>query len=206
MIFDNARYLSILIKRVYFVLLLTIAAVLILAGFFATKWYQASKLDNVYVVFPDNTFVAHRTAGSLLRSDYEIEAFAKLFLEKAFAHHEYSWEENLTAITDWMDKESARLFLSKMDDTIESFYKERNAISTVSLQEIDINKAVYPHEVLLYYTTSLRFVTAGEALYEDVEVAGGLYFQVEILTRSHKNPYGLQIKQLKFLQPKPTKE
>ena len=84
MIFDNARYLSILIKRVYFVLLLTIAAVLILAGFFATKWYQASKLDNVYVVFPDNTFVAHRTAGSLLRSDYEIEAFAKLFLDMTY--------------------------------------------------------------------------------------------------------------------------
>jgi len=206
MIFDNARYLSRLIKRVYIVLLLAIAAVLTLAGFFALKWYQASKLDNVYVVFPDNTFVAHRTEGSLVRSDYEIVAFAKLFLEKAFAHHEYAWEENLITVTDWMDKESARLFLSKMDDTIESLYKERNAISTVSLQEIEINKEVYPHEVLLYYTTSLHFVTAGEALYEDVEVAGGLYFQVEILTRSHKNPYGLQIKKLKFLQQKPAKE
>lgn len=206
MIFDNARYLSILIKRVYLALSLTIATSLIFAIFFAKKWYEASKLDNVYVVFADNTFLAHRRDDSMLRSDYEITAFAKLFLDKAFAHNEYSWEENLTAVTDWMDKESARLFLSKMDQTIESLYKERNAISTVSLQEIEINKEVHPHEVLVYYTTSLHFATAGEALYEDMEVAGGLYFQVEVLTRSQKNPYGLQIKQLKFLQQKNTKE
>jgi len=44
--------------------------------------------------------------------------------------------------------------------------------------------------------------TARESLYEDIEVPGGLYFQVAILERSYKNPYGLQIKKLKFLQPK----
>lgn len=203
MIFDNARYLSVLIQRVYYALLLVIVGLLCFAGFFAKKWYDASKLENVYVVFPDKTFVGHRAEETMVRSQYEIIAFAKLFLEKAFAHNEYSLEENLKEVTDLMDKESARLFLSKMDETVESLYKDRNAISTVALQEIEINQEVHPHEVLAYYTTSLHFVTAGESLYEDIEVPGGLYFQVALLERSHQNPYGLQIKKLKFLQPKP---
>jgi hypothetical protein len=101
-----------------------------------------------------------------------------------------------------MDKTSARLLFFKMNDTLESLHKERNAIYRVVLEAIEINQDVHPHEVLVYYTTYLHFVTAGDALYEDIEVPGGLYFQLEILNRSHKNPYGLQVKKLKFLQPK----
>ncbi len=202
MIFDNTKYLSLLLKRVYIALLSVIAIILLLTGFFAKKWYDASKLDNVYVVFPDQTFVAERADGSMVRSEYEIIAFTKLLLEKAFAHNEYSLEENLKEVSDLMDKESARVFLSKMDETVESLYRERNAISTISLQEIEINKDTYPHEVLVYYNTFLHFAAAKGEIYEDAEAPGGLYFQLEILPRSHKNPYGLQVKKLKFLQPK----
>jgi hypothetical protein len=202
MIFENTRYLSVLLKRVYLMLFGVIVLLLVLTGFFAKKWYDASKLDNVYVVFPDATFVGQRSDATMVRSEYELVAFTKMLLEKAFAHNEYSLEANLQEVTEFMAKESARILLSKMDDTVEALYKERNAISTVSLQEIEINKETHPHEVLVYYNTSLHFVTAGEALYEDIEVPGGLYFQVEILPRSHKNPYGMQVKTLKFLQPK----
>jgi hypothetical protein len=202
MIFDNAKYLSLLIKRVYQALILVIIVLLCFAGFFAKKWYDASKLENVYVVFPDKTYVGTRAEESLVRSEYEMVAFTKLFLEKAFAHNEYSLEENLKEVTDLMDKESARLFISKMDETVESLYKDRNAISTVVLEEIEINKQTHPHEVLVYYNTALHFVTTGQTLYEDIAVPGGLYFQVAILERSYKNPYGMQIRKLKFLQPK----
>jgi hypothetical protein len=173
-----------------------------LAIFFAKKWHDASKLDNVYILSSDNTLTAIRTDGSMARSSYEIMAFAKVFLEKAFAHSEYSWEENLTEVTDFMDKESARLFLSKMDETIEALYKERNAISTVSLKEIEVDVDTQPYEVLLYYSTMLRFASLGEAIYEDAEVEGGIYFQIEPLSRSTKNPFGMQIRKLKFLQKK----
>ena len=167
MIFDNASYLSLLIKRVYMALLGALLILACLAVFFAKKWYDASKLDNVYILASENTLTASRTDGSMARNSYEIRAFAQVFLQKAFAHNEYSWEENLTEVTDWMDKESAHLFLSKMDESIEALYKERNAISTVALKAIEVNVDTQPYEVLLYYTTMLRFASVGEVIYED---------------------------------------
>ena len=200
MIFDNARYLSLLIKRVYKTLLFALLLMSFLVLFFAKKWHDAIKIDNVYLIAPDQTLTANRTDGSLVRSEYEIMAFAKMFLEKAFAHNEYSWEENLAEVSDLMDKESAYLFLSKMDENIEALYKERNAISTVTLKEIEVNTETQPYEVLLYYITSLNFSSLGDVVYEDAEVEGGMYFQIQPLMRCYKNPYGMQVKKLKFLQ------
>ena len=205
MIFENARYLSVLIKSAYRALLMALLITTALSLFFAKKWYDASKLDNVYILSPDNTLVAHRTDGSMVRSSYEITAFAKVFLEKAFAHHEYSWEDNLTEVTDLMGKESAHIFLSKMDESIEALYKERNAISTVSLKDIEVNTTTHPYEVLLYYTTTLQFSSLGAIVYDNAEVEGGVYFQIEALSRSQKNPFGMQIRKLKFLQKQPSK-
>lgn len=200
MIFENARYLSLLIKRVYWTLLVALLLTASLAVFFGMKWYEASKLDNVYLLSSEHTLAAERTDGSFHRSNYELMAFAKVFLEKAFAHNEYTWEQNMTEVTDLMDKESARLFLSKMDESIEALYKERNAISTVMLNEVEVNTATQPYEVLLYYTTHLQFAATGEAIYEDASVEGGLYFQIKPLTRSPQNPFGMQVRNLKFLQ------
>jgi hypothetical protein len=207
MIFDNARYLSALIKRVYIALIFVIVALLGFAGFFAFNWYKASKLDNVFVVFPDKTFAATRAGAgadeSLVRSEYEIIAFARMVLEKALAHNEYSLEENLKEVTGMMDKESVNNLLSKVNEKIESLYKDQNAVSKVVLEEIEVNKETYPHEVLLYYNTYLHFVDPLSSAYEEREAPGGLYFQVEILERSYKNPYGLQIRKLEFLAPRP---
>ena len=200
MIFENSRYLSLLIKRSYGALLAALLITASLAVFFGKKWYDASKLDNVYVLSSDNTFLAQRVDGSMARSSYEIIAFAKVFLEKAFAHNEYSFESNLSEVTELMDQESARFFLSKMDESIEALYKERNAISTVSLKDIEVNTTTHPYEVLLYYTTTLQFASLGETIYDDREVEGGIYFQVKPLSRSQKNPFGMQIRNIKFLQ------
>lgn len=206
MLFDHYRYLSIVLKRLH--VLLTIIIVLLLGSnaFFAKGWYQATNLDKVYVAFPDKTFLARRADESLVRSKYEILSFAKLFVEKAFEHTEYSWREHLKEATNWMDTESARLFVFKMDESIEPLYRETNAISTVTIDEVKVNKHLYPHEVLIYYTMNVRFPGNGKDLYEDEEAPGGLYFQLEIIERSEENPYGLQIKNLKFLPEKEPEE
>lgn len=206
MFFDNTRYLSQWIRQLYSALLITLTTTTCLAVFFAYKWFQASNLDNVYLLAPDQTIMAHRTDGTLARSQYEIRAFAHLFLEKAFAHNEYVWEENLEQVADLMDQESAQLFLSKMDSSIESLYKERNAISTVHLKEIEINNTQQPYEVLLYYITQLQFAAAGEIVYDKAEVEGGIYFQIMPLLRSQRNPFGMQIRKLKFLQKKEVRD
>ena len=112
---------------------------------------------------------------------------------KSWRLPKFSWRKHL-------DKASASLFLSKMDESIEALYKERNAISTVCLKDIEVNTATHPYEVLLYYTTTLQFSSLGDVIYEDAEVEGGVYFQIEPLSRSTKNPFGMQIRKLKFLQ------
>ena len=43
-----------------------------------------------------------------------------------------------------MDQASAKFFLAKMKDSIEALYKERNAISTVQLKEIEIETPTQP--------------------------------------------------------------
>ena len=202
MFLSHARYLSLLMRRLYGVLLLVLFLNTTLALFFAFQWYKASNLDNVYLLAPDQTLVAEKTDGSLARSEYEIRAFATLFLEKAFAHNEYNWEENLTQVTDWMDHASAKLFLSKMDENIEALYKERNAISTVKLEEIELGTGTRPFELLLYYKTRLQFAATGEDVYEQAEVGGGIYLQLFPMLRSGSNPFGLQVRALKFIKAK----
>ncbi len=59
MFFDNASYLSLLMKRLYGVLLIALGMNASLAIFFAYKWYQASNLDNVYLLAPDQTLMVH---------------------------------------------------------------------------------------------------------------------------------------------------
>ena len=71
-----------------------------------------------------------------------------------------------------MDQASAKFFLAKMNESIEALYKERNAISTVQLKEIEIETQTQPYEVLLYYTTQLQFAATGEVVYDKAEVEG----------------------------------
>lgn len=202
MFLDHARYLSLLIRRLYGVLLLVLLLNTMLALFFAFQWYRASNLDNVYLLAPDQTLVAERTDGSLARSEHELRAFATCFLEKAFAHNEYNWEENLQEVTGWMDRASARLLRSKMDASIEALYKERNAISTIKLEAMELVAGKRPFELLLYYRTRLQFATTGEEVYEQAEVRGGIYLQLFPMLRSQSNPFGLQVRALKFIKAK----
>ena len=46
--------MSLLIKRVYHILLVSLFVTACLAAFFAKKWYEASKLDNVYILSSDH--------------------------------------------------------------------------------------------------------------------------------------------------------
>lgn len=114
MILDQSKYLSLLIKRVYLTLLSIIALLLLSLGFLVKKLFEVTKADPVYVVFPDQTFAASRSEASLARSEYELVAFASLFLEKALAHHEYSWEENMQLLSGWTLKVPAYFCLKWM--------------------------------------------------------------------------------------------
>jgi hypothetical protein len=168
--------------------------------FLAVRLYQLHTLENVYMVAPDQTLVARRADETISRSEYEIIAFTRLFLEKAFANNRYSLEENIKEVAEWMDKKSAYTLLSEMtDERIEALYKEGNAISTVSLEDIVVEKERNPHLVMVKYKHFLHFLSTGQSVYEDEELDGEVYFEIQLMKRSFKNPYGLQIRNLKFL-------
>ena len=202
MLFDNAKYISLLIKRAYYTLIAVIALQAALILFFAWQWYSATRIDHVYIIDPDTTRAATRADGTLHRSQYEIKAFILHFLEKAFAHNEYSWGENLRTVSDIMDKKSAQLFLARMNEEIEALYKEQNAISTVALKDIEIDTQKHPYEVLLYYETHLNFAAPGTTVYDSQVAEGGLFLEIHPMSRCPQNPFGMQIRNLQFLQKK----
>ncbi|XWN35399.1 MAG: hypothetical protein ROO73_01240 [Roseivirga sp.] len=201
MLFEQQRYLSSMIRRLFLALMATSALLALSNLFFAFLWVRASSLEHIFLVDHEHTLSAHRATTPFKHSHLEINAFALMFLDKAFALNEYTWEHHRQEAASFMDLMSAQLFRSKMDPSIEALYKEHNAISTVTLQHIEINTDQEPYEVLLYYNTLVRFASGAKALYQEAEAPGGLYFQLQPLQRAKTNPYGLQIRNLKFLQP-----
>ena len=66
-----------LLKSFFVALIIIILSLLLISITFAKKWYDAIKADNVYVVFPDQTYVAEKKEGTLVRDEYEIIAALK---------------------------------------------------------------------------------------------------------------------------------
>lgn len=197
---DNDRYFDIVIKRAHLVHLGVIVALVLCVITLVVKVYKLNTLENVYVLSADQTLVARRSDETLARSEYEIIAFSRLFLEKTFANNRYSFEENIKSAAEWMDPKSAHTLLTEMtDENIEGLYKEGNAISTVSLEDIIVNMDKNPIAVIVKYKNFLHFISSGKSVYEDEELEGSVYFEVQLNKRSFKNPYGMEIRNLKFL-------
>ena len=200
---DNNRYFDVIIRRTNLIHLGIIVVLIACISFLSAKVYKLNTLENIYVLSADQTLVARRADETLARSEYEVIAFTRLFLEKTFANNRYSFEESLKAIAEWMDAKSAHTLLAELtDESIEALYKEGNAISTVSLEDIVVNSENNPYIVLVKYKHYLHFLSSGQSVYEDEELDGEVYFEIQNIKRSFKNPYGMQIKNLKFL-PQP---
>jgi hypothetical protein len=198
----NYYKLTKIIRSVHYLFTALLAIVATLAIFFAFKWYDSVHSDIAYFVSPDSTHLAHKLnkSSSISRQDFELQNFACDFLERAFSHNEYTLEDNLSKAINVMDKQSGLYLLSKFGEDIEELYKKYNAISTVSLESIETNMKSYPYEVLLTYRTMLHF-PKGDNVLQDSELQGGIYFEVECLQRNVLNPYGMLIKNLRFVDP-----
>ena len=177
-----------------------------LSVFFAYQWYKSANRDVAFFVTANGTYVGDRTEkdSTIARQQFEIENFATDFLERAFSHSEYTLEDNINKAVNIMDRQSGLYLLSKFDESVEELYKKYNGISTVKLEQLEVNMKQYPYEVLISYTTSLHFPKAEKVL-KDSELGGRLYFQVECLERSKLNPYGMMITSLRFVDKTPDK-
>ncbi len=184
-------------------LLLVVSCLLV---FFAFQWYKRVNSDIAFFITADGTYAGHKrpNASNIYRQDFELKNFASDFLEHAFSHNEYTLEDNINRAVSVMDRESGLYLLSKFDDSIEELYKKYNAVSTVKLEELEVNMKQYPYEVLLSYSTHLHF-PKGDKVLKDSEVRGRLYFQVECLKRNKDNPYGMLIINFRFVDAIPKK-
>lgn len=186
-----ARVLGAL-SRVLWIITLTLSALIL---FLAYQWHQAASHETTYFVTPQATYPAHRSAQTT--NLIEIKNFTHTFLDHAFAHSEFTYKQKLNEALEVMDRKSGLYLKSKFNqEDIFALYKHYNGVSTLALEDLQINMKRYPYEVAAYYKTTLHFVGLEE---EAKTVLGGVYFQLSEVPRSLENPYGLMIHDFEFI-------
>jgi hypothetical protein len=198
MIFDNSRYLMILLKRVYIFLIGLILFFASLTLFFASKWYSATK--KVYIIDSNLTFVARQQNMTPDMRKSEVEAFTKALLEKAFAHDQYSIESNLEEAMGWMDINSARIIDSLFPEEEKRRYYDQNAISKVSIEKVEVEEDGLDWEVAVNFKKQLHYLNLEEGAYKTEIKSGGLYLKLQNISRNGQNPWGLKVKMLAELK------
>lgn len=87
MIFENARYSSVLHKSAYKLLFFALLVTTCLSAFFAKQWYDASRPDSLYIMSADDVRAGSRTGDSMVGSTHKIAALTRVFLEKVPPRH-----------------------------------------------------------------------------------------------------------------------
>ena len=191
----NTRKLTTLIRSLQIAFLATTATLLLGLCGFAYAWRKALHSDVAYFVSPQGTQVAYKRSGQQ-RDRLEIEHFVRSFLDRAFAHSEFTYKANLNAALACMDRASGLYLKSKFtQDAIEEVYVLQNGISTVSLDRLELNCEDHPYEVAAYYQTTLHF--AGSSQKQIAQ--SGVYFRLTEVPRSPQNPYGLIVSHFNFI-------
>lgn len=70
----------------------------------ATLWIGAIHSDLTYFVTPEGSYCSRKRKQSIRREPFEIENFTIQFLKNAFEHNEYTYQANLLACLQVMDK------------------------------------------------------------------------------------------------------
>ncbi len=200
MIFDNNRYIMLLLKKVYIFLIALNVFSLLLALFFASKWYSATK--KVYIIDSNQTFVARMENMNPQLRKSEVEAFTKALLEKSFAHDQYSLEKNLEEVMEWMDINSAKIIFSLFPESEKLRYYEQNAISKVSIDQLEVEEDGLDWEAAVNFKKHLHYLDLEEAAYKTETKSGGVYLKIQNVNRNSQNPWGLKVKILNELETK----
>ena len=202
----NSYKLSRLIGRIQYLCIGVVAILTGLTCFFAAKWVGAINSDLTYFVTPEGSYCSGKRKQSIRREPFEIENFTMQFLKNAFEHNEYTYQGNLLACLQVMDKKSGLFLKSKYnEEEVFQVYKSYNGVSILSVEQIETNLTDYPYEVVAFYTTTLQFLgLEGKKLsgIDHKELPGGIYFKVKTTHRSKENPYGLLITDFTFIDPK----
>ena len=161
-------------------------------------WQKALYSEITYFVTPVGTHAAFREPPRQhgVPHAFEIENFTALFLENAFAHNEYTYEEHLGRALAVMDTPSGQYLQSKFhEEDILAVFAQYNGLSQVELERVEIAAHAYPFLVTAYYTIQMRFI----GLEEGKAVPGAVQFVLQSTARSRENPYGLLVTDFRFV-------
>lgn len=188
----------ILLKKVYLFLIAGNIFFICLSLFFASKWYSATK--KVYIISQDQTIVASREHMTPHLRKSEVQAFVKVFLEKAFAHDQHSLENDLEEVMEWADLQSGKKLYTLFPEDEKLKYYDQNAISKVQIEQIEIEEDGLEWEVEVNFKKNLHYLDLEERAYKTEIKAAGLYLKIQNIARNNHNPWGLKVKLLEELE------
>jgi len=202
----NSRKIGNLIERIQY-LFITVTLILTgLVSFCAFKWFQAAHQDVIYFVTPDGTYCSKKRSYSIHCESFEIENFTIQFLKNAFEHNEHTYKSNMDGAMRVMDQTS-RLHLQNKygGEDLFDLYKNYNALSILSIDNLQVNMDDYPYEVIAFYTIEMKFLNLEAKKMMGASnntFHGGIYFKANKTHRSRENPYGLLITHFSFVDYK----
>ncbi len=201
-IFNTSKYLNFLLKRLHLYIIAFSAVFLILStslcAYFGYKLCKFANKD--YIFFSDGyetKSAKRRNSSSLFRNETDIAIFSEFLIQRLFANSEYTFERSFNQIFEYMDEVSAKVTLSLINEDIMIMYKVHNAISDVHIKNIKMNITNSPAEVSINFGVNVRFPKK-EAVLKDQYTESVISFQVIPVTRSLKNPHGIQIRNVQF--------
>ena len=130
------------IKTLQRALLLSTALLTTLVLWLAYQWHQALHSELTYFVSPQGTYASQRrpTPRAIYREAFELENFTEQFLQHAFAHNEFTYQEHLEKALQVMDSKSGLFLQSKFhDEDIFAVYTQYNGLSTLELEHIELD-------------------------------------------------------------------
>lgn len=172
-----------------------------LSAFLGYLVFKQNRSDLVYFATLEGTHVGIRKDNSNhnARESFEVENFSMRFIQDGFAHSENNYQENIERALTVMNNAS-RVTLKKLfsDDSLFQVYKESNGVTTVTVKRIVTDTLSHPYKAEVYFQTDLKFLT-GQGKVKTHSYHQGIALEIGPTARCSKNPYGLMITDLTFL-------
>ncbi|TSJ80141.1 MAG: hypothetical protein NMK33_06060 (plasmid) [Candidatus Cardinium sp.] len=172
-----------------------------LSAFLGYLVFKQNRSDLVYFATLEGTHVGIRKDNPTnnSRESFEVENFSMRFIQDGFAHSENNYQENIERALTVMNNAS-RVTLKKIfsDDSLFQIYKESNGVTTVYVKSIHADIQNYPYRSQIYFQTDLKFLT-GQGKVKTHSYHQCIALEMQPTARCSKNPYGLMITDLTFL-------
>jgi hypothetical protein len=187
------------IRNMRMIVIVTVVSAFIACTVFAFLYVKLSSdnSDKIYVVTDAGSFMAKRNEYAL-RYDYEVKNHVRLFFQNLFEADQYTYTQNLESALNLIDNVSGRKVYDQMQRSgFYDIYKKENAHTKILVDEIKVNMDSRPIKAKILLRQQVYW--AGYTK----EVNYGAIMDVVEDNRSEKNPFGLMITSLNFINYAP---